>query len=705
MKLLAAITAVLMMLTAPQAVRAADPEVPTLTSPADGVTVDQPLFTWTRVADIAGYEVEVALDDQFVTLSDRAFVLGTAYVPSRTYQAKTHHWRVRVVYVDGARDEWSESNSFTRRWTSGDAPTGTEIVSQPPARVEHLRIIDGVGDVLTTSTIGFRWDAVAGAAYYEVHLSNDPSFPKPARTECLTPHTTLTPYVPVLASWPYLGYIRRPPLSDCLASAVGGAGQTATWQRSGDLLTVQASGVNAGQELLVTYPPSAMVQRVTVVAVSDDQSSFTIADTGAPSDPSGDLQWQPAPSIDTDEDLYVRVRAVDHAIEPDYPYPPIPKDKMIFGPWSDQREAQDTSPPEWLRVNITATSTGGGNMMMPATPQGLQYSGTDVPVLRWDRVQDAPLYKVVIALDQDFTDQVSEYYTPSEVFIPMETFDDVAPNQRYYWYALPCVEMYYCAPDREAILDSKYVGTFAKRSEPVQNLVAQPRTEDGETTALLRWGDALTAAQTQDAAGTSGGATSYDVEITKSTWAKATSYQTDNLAVSTGQLPNPLGPGEYKWRVRPRDGQDIPLAWAEAPAKFTLKGLSTTPNPTPTPTPTATSTAPPNPNPSSSYDQEGSGETSTKAAPPTKPGKPDVSKVTKRKVLVRWRRSSERGSAITGYLVYRSTDGKRFKKVARTTARKTRLSVKRNRTYWFRVVAVSAAGASSPSKKTRIRVR
>ena len=90
----------------PMTANAAPLPAPTLLTPTAGATVDQPLFSWDPVAEAACYEIEVALDDQFVTVTDpRAYrsgrvaqprpVYGTTYVPTFSYAAKTHHWRAR----------------------------------------------------------------------------------------------------------------------------------------------------------------------------------------------------------------------------------------------------------------------------------------------------------------------------------------------------------------------------------------------------------------------------------------------------------------------------------------------------------------------------------------------------------------------------------------------------------------------------------
>lgn len=116
----------------PMTANAAPLPAPTLLTPTAGATVDQPLFSWDPVAEAAYYEIEVALDDQFVTVTDPRLptdpvgvaqprpVYGTTYVPTFSYAAKTHYWHVRAVGTDGARE-----NGVPPRRSPGAGPTLT----------------------------------------------------------------------------------------------------------------------------------------------------------------------------------------------------------------------------------------------------------------------------------------------------------------------------------------------------------------------------------------------------------------------------------------------------------------------------------------------------------------------------------------------------------------------------------------------------
>ena len=179
---------------------------------------------------------------------------------------------------------------------------------------------------------------------------------------------------------------------------------------------------------------------------------------------------------------------------------------------------------------------------------------------------------VVIALDRDFTNRVAEYRTRGAVFVPPETHDDNGPAGTYYWFAMPCrydpldpsqSEVKCRLADSAAINDLRYVGRFSKRSEPVLDLTAT--TFDDDQNVLLRWGDALTSARGECPASTPGGVENYQIQFTTGTWAGSANVETDNLAYSTAVAPLP---GEYRWRVRPLDGQTVP--WHGHPDRTSL---------------------------------------------------------------------------------------------------------------------------------------
>ena len=729
----------------PMTANAAPLPAPTLLTPTAGATVDQPLFSWDPVAEAAYYEIEVALDDQFVTVTDPRLptdpvgvaqprpVYGTTYVPTFSYAAKTHYWHVRAVGTDGARGEWSASETFTRRWTNGDEATGVQA-DEPASRVENVRLLTG-GSTPALNDIAITWDPVPGAAYYQLQLT--PTNSPDETITCTTPHTVVAPAYEN-------AYVRRDALDPCdgIMSPIRAWTDATAWSepapdqiaiestdgRTGDLVYVRF--MDATGESQIVAPFAAEIE-----SAGGDPRTFTIAGS-APTDPEAIAQFFVVRfPIEAHKGYSVRVRAVDATVEPDYP---AIGTTPVYGMWSDERREPGEAAPGMLVFTPTDPIAGSGSLFDPVVPRNLTGIDSDVPVLSWEPADGAVAYRVVIALDRDFTNRVAEYRTRGAVFVPPETYDDNGPAGTYYWFAMPCrydpldpsqSEVKCRLADSAAINDLRYVGRFSKRSEPVLDLTAT--TFDDDQNVLLRWGDALTSARAVYPASTPGGVKNYQIQFTTGTWARSANVETDNLAYSTAVAP--LYPGEYRWRVRPLDGQTKPLAWASGPDFTISEPQEPSPSPTsPTPEPSTTSPTPqpsttsPTPQPSTTSPTPiapgipGTSPTPTQPAPvyqapaadeaaaediaPDPPGKPRVTKVTKRKLRVHWRASEELGEPVSAYLVYRSTNGASFKRVRSTTSQTTRIKVKRGRTYWFYVVADSEAGRSGQSRTTRFRM-
>jgi hypothetical protein len=710
----------------PITANAASLPAPSMLTPSAGATVDQPLFSWTPVAGAAHYEIEVALDDQFVTVTDPPQptdpvavdeprpVHGTTYIPTFTYSAKTHYWHVRAVGTDGTKGQWSASGTFTRRWTNDDEATGVQA-DDPASRVENVRLLNG-GTTPALNDIAITWDPVPGAAYYQLQIA--PTGSPDETITCETPHVVVAPAYEN-------DYQRRDPLDTCapVMSPIRSWTDATAWSetspgriaiestlgRTGELVYVRF--MDADGESQIVAPFAAEIE-----SAGGDPRTFTISGSG-PADPEAIAQFLVVEfPIEAQRAYTARVRAVDFIVEPDYPaIDPTP----VVGMWSNERREPGEPRPSSLVFTPTDPISGTGSLFDPVIPRNLAQTDSDVPVLSWEPADGAVAYRVVIALDRDFTNRVAEYRTRAAVFVPPETYDDNGPAGTYYWFASPCRydpldpsqgQVTCRVADSEAINDPRYVGRFSKRSEPVLDLTAT--AFDDDRNVLLRWGDALTSALAVPSNSTPGGVERYQIQLTTGNWSASVDAQTDNLAYSTAL--EPLSPGEYRWRVRPLDGQSVPLAWAYGP-DFTIgepdepspSPTSPTPQPSTSPSPTSpgipgTSPAPTGPPPV--YQAPGADEGVAAEIAPDPPGKPRVTKVSKRRVRVHWRESEELGQPVSAYLVYRSTNGASFKRVRSTTSQTTRIKAKRGRTYWFYVIADSDAGRSGQSLTTRFRM-
>ena len=127
-------------------------------SPANGsaTTDTTPTFSWNTVEGAAGYELQIAESRAGVETAPATSVTGTSYTPtSALTNLQTHYWRVRAKDGDGQSGAWSAINSLSVHWwgtVSGLSPSD--------------------GSTTTDTTPALSWNAVPGAAGYEVQIAD-----------------------------------------------------------------------------------------------------------------------------------------------------------------------------------------------------------------------------------------------------------------------------------------------------------------------------------------------------------------------------------------------------------------------------------------------------------------------------------------------------------------------------------------------------
>ena len=122
--------------------------------PAD-ISNTTPTFSWTAIDGAAKYELQLADSEAAlsgatpVEVDTASYTLGTALTNETTY-----YWRVRAVNDDGYAALWSETRNFQADW----------------GYLTGLSPADGASTSDTTPA--FSWDAVDGAAKYELQLAD-----------------------------------------------------------------------------------------------------------------------------------------------------------------------------------------------------------------------------------------------------------------------------------------------------------------------------------------------------------------------------------------------------------------------------------------------------------------------------------------------------------------------------------------------------
>ncbi len=157
-RLFFAALALALVLLAPVATSA--PVAPVLTSPADGLSVNElPPFKWDAVADAHTYELEVSADPGFNSAT-LVTTKNTRAALKKVVANGTYYWRVRGVTSTGTLGAWSDVRTFEMAWTAQPslfAPSHGATINYP------------------TQALELEWSIVPGAAEYLVKVATDPA--------------------------------------------------------------------------------------------------------------------------------------------------------------------------------------------------------------------------------------------------------------------------------------------------------------------------------------------------------------------------------------------------------------------------------------------------------------------------------------------------------------------------------------------------
>lgn len=155
---------------------AATLRAPSLEAPAAGATVQAPpTLTWRPVKGAARYDVQVAADRQFGSISLSARTRNTAATLKTTLIDGTYFWRVRAISAGRKVGRWSAPRDVVKSWST--AP-------------ELVRPIDDFGAVWPVAPLVLEWTPVPRATSYIVTVATDPSLAQPILGTVARPQTT-----------------------------------------------------------------------------------------------------------------------------------------------------------------------------------------------------------------------------------------------------------------------------------------------------------------------------------------------------------------------------------------------------------------------------------------------------------------------------------------------------------------------------------
>ena len=494
-----------------------------LTPNASGSTTDaaqqqkDPVLEWDAIAGATRYRVELSKNENWGSSDLIALPnAGVSISPSLALPQPLPHgeywWRVRAENGSGA-SAWSNDAQVYRGWL--DAPT---LGPDPGSDAT----IDWNPNVATAAW-RFSWTAIPDASSYELEVSTSPDFPPTGTVqqdktqtsvECLTTHTTFTPYGSV--------FNKDTNVDDCdFSKLISGP---FFWRVRGVDDSVDGFVATAGQDsLLCAGLPHD----------GTDGAGTTADALGTPSSGSQDCsQWSAAGTIGTPSGGSGNFTRADLG------------NAAPVAALSCTTNCADMPEIRWSPVAVNSSITAG--------------------------TEYASSYLVAIADDPSFQTIERKYRTPFLTLTPRDQFPDYTAGDGYYVSVQACNNTD-VVPAGEGVCGTPAVMHFTKKSLPVDGLTATA-VPGGErfvwNDLLSRYATALTSpglpaveaenytVQVTDASDTDFAAPVFTATVDRSCDdANVTGCYHPGVSTGAGkaELVAHVADGTYIWRVVPMD--------------------------------------------------------------------------------------------------------------------------------------------------------
>ncbi|MFS3129696.1 Ig-like domain repeat protein [Nocardioides sp. Bht2] len=546
--------------------RRAWPRQPHLEYPADGVTVDNPVyFEWAPIRLASHYRLELSQDQNFNTGVTSCTTVHTTYVPRTTddcWPTSGGVWWWRVQGLDRAPGSSNTNAAVTDLISAQKRSFVYQSWSVDPGTMSPS---DGhAGPPPTLS-----WGAVDGAAKYRVtytKLSDGSTTTVTTASTSVSPRGNLKPKVSDSES--YRWQVTPITESGRMGNPLLGAGQPS--------FTVTDSGYGAAASPEPVTPMGGTFTRFPTLT----WTPMNGADAGSSTKPpkytvliraAGAQSWTSLPG-DTRQASYQDWEAAFLTPGTTYQWMVVstpdgsgsPTQSSTFGSFTMAALNEVTG----HRVSLRGGASGG--QACAATLPVRCAALPETPILAWDTVPGAGSYQLTISYDQEHTNVFRRVRVDGTHYRAIDAFPDSQAGTAYYWYVQPCVAETSCRPLAHA------QHAFEKKSNPVVSLPTSdtdsgiPGTQVGDD-VTLSWQDYVASHDVETTTGVSSDARmearAYRVQVATdelfATVIDSATVDQNQFTSATATYPE----GNLWWRVQAIDGSGNSLPWS-APAKL-----------------------------------------------------------------------------------------------------------------------------------------
>ncbi|QXC59560.1 fibronectin type III domain-containing protein [Aquihabitans sp. G128] len=522
---------------------------PTPQAPANNATLtfptDPPSFSWTPTAGSKSYVLEVDDAADFNGAKSYTTFNTSLTVTEAQPSGQAYYWRVRGASTTsggGVVTDWSPTRTYNVTWPS------TPTLTTP-------------GDAAGVTDIDLSWNAVPGAAVYNVQIDLDSEFTQPLTVTANNVRGTRYTFPSTLDNQTYYWRVQAVDAKGNLGNWSAARTFTKQWLSKPTLVSPALDASTSGNLMFqwtsIDHASSYELQ------VSNDQF-FTVFDTCTTTQTRiyQGLSCS-APKAGT-SGYYWRVRGIDGP-------------EGVTSLWSTTRhQAGHTALPV---LGGTFNASTPVNRVLPANCASDACAVRAIPTFTWDPTPGATQYRLYIATDVNFTTILRTYSMGNQTaYTPPEELPDNNAGQAYYWHVRACGgSPLTCGLDPNGASPAAPSSTFKKVSaKVVPTSPASGLAVNVANAPTFRWQDYLeTTSGLPDnpAPGTTDlEAKTYQIQVsTVNTFAQILDDKTvDQTFYTPADRTYPEGP--LYWRVRAIDGSPNSnfLAWSDTQV-FTKK--------------------------------------------------------------------------------------------------------------------------------------